>query len=270
MSLTLENIYVGMEIKNYKEFCKLLDEPIKSGKSKICQINRWKQSIDFERNATVGFKILKVGSVEDFHSRDYIFSAGIECFSLSYREAHKAGVYIIHNDTNAYIGSTRDFRERFLSHYRNPTKHQNNSYNILHNNGVFEVLWVAKDKDDLQELVNKEQYYLDYYKDINKYHIVNKNCRCATWQLYPERKYIISNIPSKYTNKKIYYKRCTKNRFKIQKEKIGKPTEPIKIKAKTTDIQKINELIILYDISYITATYVYFTERHSDKVVDPN
>ena len=46
-----------MEIKNYKEFCKLLEEPICSGRSKVFQMKHWESVIDFQRNNKVGYKI---------------------------------------------------------------------------------------------------------------------------------------------------------------------------------------------------------------------
>lgn len=43
----LSQLYEGMIIKNYKEFCALLGEKPATGSSKICQLKRWKNRLDF-------------------------------------------------------------------------------------------------------------------------------------------------------------------------------------------------------------------------------
>ena len=41
--MNIENLIVGMEIKNYKALCELLSEPIKGGDSKKAQMKQWEQ-----------------------------------------------------------------------------------------------------------------------------------------------------------------------------------------------------------------------------------
>ncbi len=46
-----EKLYVGLELKNYRELCRLLDEPIKNGSnSKEAQFRYWKCFFDYEIN----------------------------------------------------------------------------------------------------------------------------------------------------------------------------------------------------------------------------
>ena len=47
--LDTSQISKDMTIKNYKEFCKLLGEEARAGKSKILQLQRWERFIDFEQ-----------------------------------------------------------------------------------------------------------------------------------------------------------------------------------------------------------------------------
>jgi hypothetical protein len=60
--MNLNELHVGMEIKNYKEFCQLVGEKEKSGKSKKIQISEWQRYMNLER---VGQKII-VKEIFDF------------------------------------------------------------------------------------------------------------------------------------------------------------------------------------------------------------
>lgn len=244
-----------MEIKNYKEFCKLLEEPVCGGRSKVFQMKHWESVIDFQRNNKVGYKINNIRNMEDYIPHlPRKFVVGTECFKVPYNDAHKAGVYIIHNNDNAYIGSSKDLHNRFREHYSNLGNKYKKTCAILHNNGVFEALWIGEDNVTSQELVDKEQYYLDYYKNIGIYNIVNTKNQCHTLH---NKKVVLS------TN----YTKLDKNRKIASIRKPFKQMYPNKIKVETNDIEKINELIVYYDISKITMKYVYFKERSLTKEV---
>lgn len=47
--MNINNLEIGMIIKNYKELCKLIDEPIKSGDSKRIQMEKLSKLIDFHK-----------------------------------------------------------------------------------------------------------------------------------------------------------------------------------------------------------------------------
>ena len=48
--MKLENLEVGMKIKNYKKLCELLEEPEKNGgSSKRAQLKTWERYVSFER-----------------------------------------------------------------------------------------------------------------------------------------------------------------------------------------------------------------------------
>ncbi len=48
--MNTENLKHGMLVKNYNELCKLLDEPSKTGKGKILQLQDWARYFDFHKN----------------------------------------------------------------------------------------------------------------------------------------------------------------------------------------------------------------------------
>lgn len=47
--MKIENLEVGMVIKNYKELCKLIDEPVKTGEAKQNQINKLAELVEFHK-----------------------------------------------------------------------------------------------------------------------------------------------------------------------------------------------------------------------------
>lgn len=43
-------LYIGMTVKNYKVLCELLGQPVKAGKSRICQLEEFKRYFDWEKS----------------------------------------------------------------------------------------------------------------------------------------------------------------------------------------------------------------------------
>lgn len=50
--MNTEKLKTGMLIKNYKEFCQIIDEPIKNGKSKVLQLKDWTRYFDYHKNGS--------------------------------------------------------------------------------------------------------------------------------------------------------------------------------------------------------------------------
>lgn len=48
--MNVKDLQSGMIIKNYKEFCKITDEPVKTGKSKQLQLKDWTRYINFHKS----------------------------------------------------------------------------------------------------------------------------------------------------------------------------------------------------------------------------
>lgn len=47
--ITTDRLYIGQQVKNYAEMCKLLDDKVTSGKSKTYQLKNWKRYFDYEK-----------------------------------------------------------------------------------------------------------------------------------------------------------------------------------------------------------------------------
>lgn len=62
--LNIHNIEIGATIKNYKEMCNLLDEPVKTGCSKQAQMKNWERFFKFRKEGKTGFVIEEVYDTE--------------------------------------------------------------------------------------------------------------------------------------------------------------------------------------------------------------
>lgn len=157
------NLSVGMEIKNYKYLCELVNEEVKSGKSKKYQLEHWKCYFDFEK---VGQKIIITKIFDEPHQKEdkrktRHYQHGVECYNINHKFDKCKGVYCISNkSTNElYIGSTIDsFRHRFNQHY---SKNNTKIYNCLHNGGKFSILWIASNNDSNEDICKQKQIYID-------------------------------------------------------------------------------------------------------------
>ena len=49
LMIQTSNLQIGMTVKNYKELCELLGEPVKTGEAKKTQLKNWSCYFEFER-----------------------------------------------------------------------------------------------------------------------------------------------------------------------------------------------------------------------------
>jgi hypothetical protein len=170
--MKIKNLEVKQTIKNYKELCNILNEKVKSGKSKQLQLK------DFERY----FKYHKEGNkfiIDQIYNKpkkkiNNRKPRYFKCCKMDISLYQKKGVYKIVQDNKVYIGSTiHNFRRRFLDHKRDdntlPTK------DMLLNEGYFDVIWIAPNNATEKEIREKENKYINYYKNNKNWICVNKN-----------------------------------------------------------------------------------------------
>ena len=64
------NIEIGMKIKNYPEFCRLLKQKVMGGSSKIRQLKRWRRFIEFHRIEGQSYEILDIYEIPKEEPQD--------------------------------------------------------------------------------------------------------------------------------------------------------------------------------------------------------
>lgn len=86
----------------------------------------------------------------------------------------KSGVYKIQFENKIYIGSTKDFRSRYMRHLYIDKEDMPHVWELLKEDShTFEVLEVI---EDTEELSIREQYYMDLYSRDSNYIFINKQC----------------------------------------------------------------------------------------------
>ncbi len=177
--MRIENLKQGQIIKNYKELCNLLDIKPTGGDSKKGQLKELERYLSYhkEGNKFVIDEIFTdVKNKVDLRKEGLNRKSFIKSYKIDKSKDKHLGIYKIQKDNNIYIGSTcLGFRNRFLQHYNNEGGNCFKTYNLLHSNGSFEILFNATEnniQDD--ELIRMlEEITIKYYKLYTNYNIIN-------------------------------------------------------------------------------------------------
>ena len=180
-SLNISNLSIGMVVKNYKILCHLLNQETKTGNSKKYQLENFKRYFEWKK---VGQKFIIVDihnpPLEKIDLRKLGNSTGHYktyngTYNVDAKYNHAKGVYKIQLDNDVYIGSTiMGFRKRYIDHSENYQNMMDHTQRLLQNGGIFEILWIAPDNTSENDIRQKEQEYINQYKENEKLHIINK------------------------------------------------------------------------------------------------
>ena len=132
----------------------------------------------------------------------------IKNFNVDYSKRNNKGIYYIIKDNDIYIGSTVDFRKRFIHHWYGSDKEMKHTYNLLHNGGTFNILYDMTDIEDIELIRMVENEYIQYFKTHTDFNVIN-HMDGATWKG--------KNYKQKYKNIKIKIEDYD-NALKILKE----------------------------------------------------
>ena len=114
----------------------------------------------------------------------------IKNFNVDYSKRNNKGIYYIIKDNDIYIGSTVNFRNRFIHHWYGKDKEMKHTYNLLHNGGTFNILYDMTDIEDIELIRMVENEYIQYFKTRTDFNVIN-HMNEATWKgkNYKQRKY---------------------------------------------------------------------------------
>ena len=132
----------------------------------------------------------------------------IKNFNVDYSKRNNKGIYYIINDNDIYIGSTVNFRNRFIHHWYGSNKEMKHTYNLLHNGGTFNILYDMTDIEDIELIRMIENEYIQYFKTHTDFNVIN---------LMNEANWKGKNYKQKYKNIKIKIEDYD-NALKILKE----------------------------------------------------
>lgn len=173
----ITNIKVGDSFSNYRRLCDYLELPIASGNAKIAQMKKIGEYVDFRKDGnalivtSVHSRVLhedkrKIGKISANRKQ-------FDQYKIPMEYDHCTGVYAIKLENKIYIGSTTDFRKRFLVH-KYGIKNFEYTKKLLDNGATFEILYLAPHSISQQELLDKEQEIIDSYLSQSNIKVMNK------------------------------------------------------------------------------------------------
>ena len=118
----------------------------------------------------------------------------IKNFNVDYSKRNNKGIYYIIKDNDIYIGSTVNFRKRFIQHWNGESKEMKHTYNLLHSGGTFNILYDMTNIKDVELIRMVENEYIQYFKEYTDFNVIN-HMNEATWKG--------KNYKQKYKNIKI-------------------------------------------------------------------
>ena len=189
--MEIKNLKEGQVIKNYKELCNILNEKIKGGSSKRCQLIDWKRYFDWhkDKNKFIIDKIYDTPK-DKINNRRWNNFKNFDNLKINKNQYNQIGVYKIVQENKIYIGSTvAGFRKRFLQHRAN--SNDTITRDMLSNGGYFEIIWVAPENSTEPEIREKEDSYIKYYKNNEDWICMNEH---DAWSLLCKPKIKYKNI----------------------------------------------------------------------------
>lgn len=223
--MNINNLEIGMVIKNYRDLCKVLDWEITGGNTKKKQLRILRELCKYEKrgNAFVIKEIYNVKNVcLDMRGKAIGIDSNswkeYEQLKISYEERESIGIYYILKDNDIYIGSTTwGFRNRFLQHYHGYDELMKHTYDLLQNGGEFHILYDMTGIEDEPLIRRVEDEYIQYFKNTTNYNVVNK--KENAWSVTEKKK---NKVMKPKQNKKIKYKTL---KVKIKEDKYEQALE---------------------------------------------
>ena len=185
--MKIENLKVGLIVKNYKEMCKLLEQEPKTSNSKKAQLKEWERYFDFFKDGqkivitkiynsplnkidgrTVSNKLRFTGN-NNHAWKEY------DNLIISYDKMNNYGIYKITLNNDIYIGSTKvGFRKRFQEHNQGHNELMQHTYDLLQRGGIFEILYDMTGVEDEELIRMVETEFINEYLLNPEWNVINK------------------------------------------------------------------------------------------------
>ena len=161
--------------KNYKELCVAMDWKIADGNSKKKQLKELESLCEYHKEGNK-FVIDEVYDtplpIED--GRGGKQPSNFPQFKVDEDKWHNKGVYMIKLDNQVYIGSTVNFRDRFMQHRRKGKGAMKHTQELLKQGGEFFILHDMNDVEDIELIRQVEEEYILFYTHETDYDVINR------------------------------------------------------------------------------------------------
>ena len=173
--MKIENLKVGMVIKNYKVLCELLEIPVKDGNSKQAQLKALEQVCVYHKEGQKfiidgifgGVIPIIYGKGENPNSHRNSKVKSQPQFKIPHEKFNSIGVYAIVLNHQIYIGSTTNgFRTRFNQH--NSKDNTMITKEMLQDeNAQFVMLKEMNNSSEFEIRLEEERYIQHYINDTD-------------------------------------------------------------------------------------------------------
>lgn len=172
------NLEVGMEFRGYRYICSFLNEERKDGNTRSAQIKEWKRYFDYNKQGKV-WTITKVYSEPLPKLDKRTVNSGSFCerevskqFMIPRINWKSPMIYKIQLESDVYIGSTVQPRQRFFQHLNNSDNNHDKTSKLINNGATFECLELFNGSD--KELREREFEIIRDYVNEGVYNVINE------------------------------------------------------------------------------------------------
>lgn len=173
--MNIDNLEIGLEVKNYKTMCELLEEEVKSGKSKQLQLEKWKQYFTWHKVGhkfiidSIGKKLSPTNygtSIEE--KMNIVDFVGEKVTTFDKKETKPTNVEIVSTDVvTEKFWKTAYYDYYNLFYYRLPIGMQFNSVKE-----ICEYLNIPYDKKNPNRTMKIIEKFYKFKKEGNKMEVI--------------------------------------------------------------------------------------------------
>ena len=161
--------------KNYKEICVVMGWKITNGSGKKRHLKLLNSLCKYHKEGNK-FVIDEVfeNPIPIKDGRGGKQPSNFPQFKINEDKWYNKGVYMIKLDNQVYIGSTVNFRNRFMQHLRGDLDYMKHTYELLNNGGEFFILHDMSDIEDIELIRQVEEEYILFYTHETDYDVTNR------------------------------------------------------------------------------------------------
>ena len=164
----------GMVFKSYRALCENMNWKPTGGSVKVANMKKLNAICTYHKQGNS----IVIDEVFDaplpIKGRGGKQPSNFPQFKINEDKWYNKGVYMIKLDNQVYIGSTVNFRIRFMKHLRGDLDYMKHTYELLNNGGEFFILHDMSDIEDIELIRMVEEEYILFYTHETDYDVVNR------------------------------------------------------------------------------------------------
>lgn len=171
----------GMVFKSYRALCENMNWESTGGNTRMANIKKLNAICTYHKqgNSIIIDEVFDTPlPIED--SRKGRQHSNFPQFKVDEDKWYNKGVYMIKLDNQVYIGSTVNFRDRFIQHRRKGG--MTHTKELLKQGGEFFILHDMSDIEDIELIRMVEEEYILFYTHETDYDVVNRRMSTSAYK----------------------------------------------------------------------------------------